>query len=132
MWFFLTVLLVIFLLWPYLKGPATRWFSGFMARRTEDMMRRMMGMPTRKEQRRQQKKAAARTSDSRFQRRNRSKKAGPNLRRTAELMRAIAVDVEFVEIKEFSTATIVDETGNKTRIIIEEQISDVVFTEIKL
>jgi len=46
---FLIILLLLLILWPWISPYVTRWIRMFMARRAEDMMRRMMGMPSRKE-----------------------------------------------------------------------------------
>lgn len=128
---FLIILLVVFIIWPLVREPVSRWFSTFMARRAEDMMRRMMGMPTRKEERRRRKKAER-------DRRKRGSAASPSGTRNqkggmraAEMMKKVAVDVEYTEIKEFESTTITEEKNGKTRIVIEEQITDAEYTEIK-
>ena len=112
-----------------MREPVSRWFSGFMARRTEDMMRRMMGMPSRKEEKRQNKKRKERASAS-------QKKTGRNSGKApkphpAEMMKSVAEDVVFTEIKEFESRTIIENDGENTRIVVEEQITDVEYTEIK-
>lgn len=129
MGYFLLILILIFILWPLMREPASRWFSGFMARRTEDMMRRMMGMPSRKEEKRQNKKRKERTSASQKKTgRNSGKASKPH---PAEMMKSVAEDVVFTEIKEFESRTIIESDGENTRIVVEEQITDVEYTEIK-
>lgn len=125
------IVVLVFVLWPVVREPVSRWFSGFMARRTEDMMRRMMGMPSRKEERRRQKENQRRKSS--FERGG-GDRANSNSasRHTVELMKSVAVDVEYIEIKEFESKTIIEENSDGTRIVLEEQISDVEFTEIRL
>lgn len=130
MQYVLIILILLFLVWPLIKGPVTRWFRTFMAHRTEDMMRRMMGMPSRKEERRRRKKEEKERRKSNFS------AGGPHGARRhrvnpAAMMREVAVDVEYTEIKEFESRTSIDETEGTTKIICEEQISDAEFIEIK-
>lgn len=131
---FLIILLVIVLLWPWISRFVTRWLQEFMSRRAEDMLRRMMGMPTRKEERRRARRNAEenrRTAAS-----GRSGGSAPRRHRApvadaAQMLRSVAEDVEFTEIREFDSATIADSDGRERRIYREEQVSDVEFTEIK-
>lgn len=129
MGYFLLILILIFILWPLMREPVSRWFSGFMARRTEDMMRRMMGMPSRKEEKRQNKKRKERASASQ---KKTGRDSGKALKpHPAEMMKSVAEDVVFTEIKEFESRTIIESDGENTRIVVEEQITDVEYTEIK-
>lgn len=128
---FLIIILIICLFWPWIAPRVSRLIQRFMARRAEDMMRRMMGMPGRKEEKRQQREQQRRQrrSDSTHKRR-RHPQAQTD---AATIMKDVAVDVEFTEIKEFESTTITDtdpKTGNR-RIYREEQVSDVEYTEIK-
>lgn len=102
------------------------WLKGYMARRAEDMMRRMAGMPSRKEEQRRARKARA----------SRKSQAPADDRRDKEeairSMRENAVDVEFTEIKEYSSEDIIAEDSNGNRTVYhEEQVTDAEFTEIK-
>lgn len=104
-------------------------------------MRRMMGMPPRdKKQRRDARSAfsgagrkraeeSAATSDSAT---GDSSAYGRNRHYSiAALMQLVAVDVTYTEIKEFSSTTIREDSGDGFRFRYEEQITDVKFEEIK-
>lgn len=109
-----------------------------MSRRAEDMMRRMMGMPPRE-------KKAGRGARSAFSGagRKRARQSGESRdhgsgspesgRRysVAALMQLVAVDVTYTEIKEFTSSTIGSERAESFRYVVEEQITDVKFEEIK-
>ena len=104
-----------------------------MSRRAEDMMRRMMGMPSRKERR----KAKRQSAGDGFSR-TRTGSAGNAHRRhrpptadAAAILKSVAEDVEFTEIREFESTTIADERKGEQRIYREEQVTDAEFTEIK-
>ena len=126
---FLIIIFVLFLIWPWIKQPVSNWFSRFMANRTEDMMRRMMGMPSRKEERKRQKQAAKNNKGRRGA--YRRQQHTDNRKRTASLMREVAVDVEYTEVKEFSSTTILQEDRQGSKVIIEEQITDAEYIEIR-
>lgn len=105
-----------------------------MSRRAEDMMRRMMGMPSRKEERRKAKRQSAGDGFSR----TRTGSAGNAHRRhrpptadAAAILKSVAEDVEFTEIREFESTTIADELKGEQRIYREEQVTDAEFIEIK-
>lgn len=135
---FLIILIVVWLLFIIFRPAITRWTQQFMARRAEDMMRRMMGMPSRKEEQRR-KRQASRGSESQADGRQPRGGAGRSSRRyhrsprydAADLMRSVAEDVEYTEIREFESTTIVDESDGNTRVIDEEQVADVEYTEIR-
>ena len=91
-------------------------------------MRRMMGMPSRKEEERarrqsrntgraSERKDKAGWADQSYSRRGRRHR--PARYRAADLMRAVAVDVENTE-------------GARVRVETEEQVTDVKFTELKI
>lgn len=129
----LIFIILFIVLWPFIKP----WFQRFMARRMEDAVRKMAGMPTRKQEekmRRQQQKQAQETTreSSFFGRRRRPSRPRRSNGEEVAAMRAYAVDVEYTEIKEYSESTIVnDSSACRGRVRVEEQISDVEFTEIK-
>ena len=126
---FLIILILLFLIWPLVRNPLSRWFQGFMSRRAEDMMRKAMGMPSRKEERRRRQQQRARQEGSRRNRRDTGQT--PPQPHPAAVMKSVAVDVEFTEIKEFdSESGSVTETQHE-KIRIEEQISDAEYTEVK-
>lgn len=128
---FLIIILLAIAFWPWIS----KWLRIFMARRAEDMMRRMAGMPSRKEEQRRRKQRQRQQQQRRQSayphdraRRDNSQDPEEGLRS----MQEYAEDVEFTEIKEYSETTIRQEGGNgNTRIYHESQVSDVEFTETK-
>ena len=127
---FLIILLVAYLIWFLFREPIMRWVRGYMQRRTEDMMRRMMGMPSRKEERRRQKEAQRKGARHGAEGRK-SRSAKPPVIHPAQAMKSVAEDVEFTEIKEFESTVVVEDDGQNTRIFVEEQITDAEYVEIK-
>lgn len=115
---FLIVLLIIALLWPYI----TRWISRYMARKAEDYLRDMTGMPPRDDKSRGKKGRQS----------GRAARSGRGESRGAEpiIPKEYAEDVEFTEIKEYSEADLL-ETDDDGRVYHESQVEDAVFTEIK-
>ena len=129
---FLIILIVVVLCWPWISRYLSRMVSNFMSHRAEDMMRRMMGMPSRKEERKnarrkesEQRRGTTGATSARAYRKH--GQAG----HPAELMKKVAEDAEYVEIKEFESTTIIEDDGATRRIYHEEQVSDVEYTEIK-
>lgn len=126
---FLIVLLILILGWQLFGGQIMRLISRWLSGKYEDGIRRMMGMPTRKEERRQRKRAAKENRGSaRSSSASRNQESRPH---PAKMMKNVAVDVEYTEIKEFEERTIIETDNNSTRIRVEEQISDVEYVEIK-
>lgn len=128
---FILILIIIIALWPWIS----KWLKGFMSRRAEDAIRRMMGMPTRKEQERRRKQSEKRQAAS--SRRDAKKKSAMQEREAdrqdaLRSMKENAVDVEYTEYKEFSQTKIAveDQDGNTT-VFTENQVTDVEFVEIK-
>lgn len=128
---FLIILIIVVLCWPWISRYISRMVSNFMSHRAEDMMRRMMGMPSRKEERKNarrrdnaEKKSGTYSGRSRAHRHN-------GATHPAQLLKSVAEDAEYVEIKEFDSTTIVEDDGATRRIYHEEQVSDVEYTEIK-
>lgn len=131
----LIVILALILLWPLLNrwlGPLLqRWIAGKM----EDRFRRMMGMPTRKEERKaakqwkkQQQKDGAQASAYG------GTAYGPASRgrsRRPIIPKEYAEDVEFVEIKEYSSDVEIGIKEDGTTFIKEEQVEDAEYIEIK-
>lgn len=123
----LAVIFILWLLWPVIS----RWFGRFMANRAEDMMRRMMGMPTRKEERRRQSAKSGseyrgRTRSDRSGQRNSGKETDP-----AVEMQNVAVDVEYTEYIEYESEEINVKDDKRIRYEREEQVSDVEYVEVK-
>ena len=105
-------------------------------------MRRMMGMPTRAEEKRarkeqeRQERASQREEGSGprrygFRNRGRNHNVG-NPAEDLRMMRMYAEDVEYVVIREYSEELRFeqDETGEKIKIVYEEQVSDAEFVVI--
>ncbi len=87
----LIILCIIF--WPWIS----RWLRGFLARRSEDAIRKMMGMPTRKEEEKLRRKREE------GYRRSSTHKEDDNLSRGEKIVRDMqeyAEDVDFIEIRD--------------------------------
>lgn len=108
--------------WPLLRPVIARW----MQNRTEDTIRRMMGMPSRKEEKkakkRAEKEAARSNSNSRRTHRNSQSPQSPII------PKEYAEDVEFTEYREFSYKETTVTTDNKT--YHESQVEDVEYKEV--
>ena len=85
-------------LWPWI----IKWVKGFVSRRAEDTIRRMMGMPSRKEEERMRKEQERRRSSAyEAQSQANAESSHEKARREAVMaMKEYAVDVEYVEIRE--------------------------------
>ena len=126
---FLIFLIILVLLWPYI----VRLLRRYMAGKAEDMMRRMAGMPSRKEERRRARRGTDASSGSRgngFHTGSRRHRAPSQ--DVAAIMKDVAEDVEFTEIREFESESILEESDARRsrRIYREEQVSDAEYTEI--
>ena len=131
---FLIILILIFAFGPYIwRRWIQPWIIKRAQRKMEDYLRAATGMPPRdskagKKQTRPQDDDSRRSS--RRRRRYYNPEPGPILPRD------YAVDVEYTEIKEYSES--VEITGEQhgrrktQRVTVEEQVSDVEYTEIKL
>lgn len=132
----LLILILIFigvpLLWRWLKPYFFRWAQ----HRTEDYVRQQMGMPPRDRSRqksgfRQHKEE--RQSDSYSQsgygsgygRRTRSYSRGPLI------PKEYAVDVEYTEIRSYSSEERIASDGKSVRYKVESQVSDAEIIEIR-
>lgn len=130
----LIILLIIFVAWPWISKWLGQLFRWYMARKTEDMMRRMMGMPSRKEEK---ARAQSRRKEEEAQSRNRRKTSSrhryhrPPRQDAATLLRSVAEDVEYTEVREFESTHIAADRGTEHLEYDEEQVSDAEFTEIK-
>lgn len=125
------VVLALIVLRPVLAPLFRRWAMGKM----EDNFRRMAGMPTRKEERKARKRAEKEARQGKASARAYS--PGPGSRRrpasAVSYLRSFAEDVEYVEIKEYSSDAEIGATKEKTTVNykVEEQVEDAEFTEIK-
>lgn len=134
---FLLILIIIALLWPWFM----KWLKRFMAHRAEDMMRKMMGQPTRRQERKQRRRAESEQRRNAGSTRSRRQSAPGNAadsdtrRETpqespASMMSTVAEDVQFTEIREFSeTDTFHD--GKEEHHYHERQVEDVEYTEVR-
>lgn len=118
----LIILLVLWLLWPYIM----KWVQRLMARRAEDILRRMTGQPTRREEKRRRKQA------------DRNRAARPESPRAPEphparMMREVAEDVQFTEELDYSESRLdfEEETKQGRRVYHERQVEDAQYTEIR-
>ena len=100
-----------------------------MARRAEDMVRKMAGMPSRKEEERQRKQQR----DNSYSRTGlRCRQYASNEEDCIRSMQEYAEDVEFTETKEYSESEILEnESRSERRVYREEQVSDAEYIEIK-
>lgn len=129
----LLILILIFigvpLLWRWLKPYFFRWAQN----RTEDYIRRQMGMPPRdrkkeRKNRRQQSNASSGgySSDPYGRHRgSRSYSSGPLI------PKEYAVDVEYTEIHSYSSEETIASDGNRVRYTVESQVSDAEIIEIR-
>lgn len=137
------IICVIFFLIVVLGPLLRRWFAPLLSRwamgKMEDQMRRMAGMPTRKEERKAGRRAARESRDAaeRFRRaagaasaRARRSYSRRPARSTVGLLRYVAEDVEFTEIRDYSHDSAI---GARPEVPyrVEEQVEDVEFTEIR-
>ncbi len=129
----LLILILIFigvpLLWKWLKPYFFRW----MQRRTEDYVRNAMGMPPRdkKKQSRSNDRSQAYSSSSAYnsragyRQRNRYYSSGPLI------PKEYAVDVEYTEIRSYSSEETIASDGKSVRYAVESQVSDAEIIEIR-
>lgn len=135
--FFGILLVIIFLL--IVAGPMLRrWFGPMLQRwmlgKFEDRMRRMAGMPTRKEEKRARKKDSRRRHGGAERFRQAAWGSRTRTHESAvDMLRAYAEDVEFTEVKSYSSNVEIaeDPSTHTTSIRVEEQVEDVEFVEFK-
>lgn len=124
---FLFLLLAISLCWRWIRP----WLLRRAQNKVEDFFRKQMGMPSRKEEHRQQKKekkAYSRTySHSSSSRASR----GFSDRNDSLIPPEYAEDVEFVEFKEFSQTDIHQSDSESAKTIVENQVEDAEYTDLK-
>lgn len=120
----LIILIVLALLWPWIL----KWLRGFMARRAEDMLRKMTGQPTRRQERKM-KRERQRADNTQSSRRQHSRHPATH---PADELRKVAVDVEYTESVDYSETSVIDNGKTSSRREYhEQQVEDVKFTEIK-
>lgn len=133
------ILIIIFVAWPLVRYVWFRWIQPWLIRRAsnkmEDYIRAASGMPPREKK---AHKSSSRRDDGQSYGRRRSQSAysageGPLI------PKEYAVDVEYTEIREYSSA--IEITGEESHrrhrrhssggVNIESQVSDVEYVEIK-
>ncbi len=117
------------LLWKWLKPYFFRW----MQRRTEDYVRQAMGMPPRDKKKQSRSNArsqaysssGAYNSGSGYSRRSKYYSSGPLI------PKEYAVDVEYTEIRSYSSDETIASDGKTVRYAVESQVSDAEIIEIR-
>ena len=127
----LLILILIFIgipiIWRWLKPYFFRW----MQRRTEDYVRNAMGMPPRDKSKRQSGRRQSYSSSGSYasggygQRSQRSGYSSGSL-----IPKEYAVDVEYTEIRSYSSDETIASDGNTVRYKVESQVSDAEIIEI--
>ena len=127
----LLILILIFIglpiVWRWLKPYFFRW----MQRRTEDYVRNAMGMPPRdkskKQSSRRQSYSSGSYSSGAYGHRSRryGYSSGPII------PKEYAVDVEYTEIRSYSSEDTIASDGDTVRYKVESQVSDAEIIEIR-
>lgn len=134
---FIIVVVALWLVWPTVTRWIRAWVMRKLQRRAEDYMRAAAGMPPREEAKRsrrgskEQRRGAASGDTERGYagRRRRAQSRGDE----PLIPKEYAVDVEYVEIKEYSESVTIgaDSKAAETREWHESQVTDVEWIEIK-
>lgn len=133
----LLILILIFigvpLLWKWLKPYFFRWAQ----HRTEDYVRRQMGMPPRDRKKSHSQQRQSYSSSGEYSsegyaggaygshRRNRGYSSGPLI------PKEYAVDVEYTEIRSYSSDETIASDNRRVRFTVESQVSDAEIIEIR-
>lgn len=138
---FLVIILVTIAFWlifsPYIKP----WLRRRAERKLTDYLRSQMGMPTEKEMRKAQKEAEKREQRQNVKNGFWSRPRGATQQSSQHapkeiIPREYAVDVEFTEVRQFSQTTIAADAASAKakgrKVVVESQVSDVEYTEIKI
>ena len=124
------ILIVVFfwLIWPTIS----RWLKRKAMERTEDYIRKSMGMPPRdKKKKNQSGNTSSQNQDSYYQGQRRNPFGRDRYSHEPLIPKEYAEDVEFTETKDFSSSETKINTGGKTEIYHESQVSDAEWTEVK-
>lgn len=118
----IAIILIVFLLWPQI----TRWITRLMMRSWERKLRKMAG----------QFGGAAPPPNEGKRSGGRRRKGDtpppqPKPKHPARMMKEVAEDVQYTEVREYSQTTIHTESGDTSTTYTETQVEDVKFTEIK-
>ncbi len=137
---FLIIIVALWLLWPIVTRWIRAWVMRKLQRQAEDYMRAATGMPPRDgskrsregsdKKRRERGAGEAGASATGYYSRQRRARYDRN---EPLIPKEYAVDVEYVEIKEYSESVNIGPEGEKreTREWHESQVTDVEWTEIK-
>ena len=123
----LLILILIFIgvpmLWRWLKPYFFRW----MQRRTEDYVRNAMGMPPRDKSKKHSSGRQSYSSSGAYGSRSRSRRysSGPLI------PKEYAVDVEYTEIRSYSSEETIASDGKQVRYSVESQVSDAEIIDIR-
>lgn len=118
----IAIILIVFLLWPQI----TRWITRLMMRSWEKKLRKMAG---------QFGGATPPPNDGKRhggrRRKGDTPPPQPKPKHPARMMKEVAEDVQYTEVREYSQTTIHTESGDTSTTYTETQVEDVKFTEIK-
>lgn len=119
----IAIILIVFLLWPQI----TRWITRLMMRSWEKKLRKMAGQfggaaPPQNE--------GKRSGGRRRKGDNPPPQPRPK-QHPARMMKEVAEDVQYTEVREYSQTTIHTESDGTSTTYTETQVEDVKFTEIK-
>lgn len=121
----LLILILIFigvpLLWKWLRPYFFRWAQ----HRTEDYLRSQMGMPPRDRNRSRSQRKQSCSTDPNVNRSFRNDTSGPLI------PKEYAVDVEYTEIRSYSSDETIASDGRSVRYTVESQVSDAEIIEIR-
>lgn len=118
----IAIILIVFLLWPQI----TRWITRLMMRSWERKLRKMAGQfggatpPPNDGKRHGGRRRKGDTPPSQ-----------PKPKHPARMMKEVAEDVQYTEVREYSQTTIHTESDDTSTTYTETQVEDVKFTEIK-
>lgn len=128
---FIIIFILGLLLWPTVSRWIRAWVMRKVQAKTEDYLRSAMGMPPRDTGRNNRRKRRAEDPAASRARPGATRRRGV---REPLIPKEYAVDVEYTEIKSYSSDTVIapdrDQT-DKIRIRQESQVSDAEWVEIK-
>lgn len=128
----LIILILIFVVLPLLWRAIKPWFFRWSQRRMEDALRNAMGMPPRDESR-----SSSHAGGSRRSYYSSSSRTGEGRRQKSRhesgplIPKEYAVDVEYTEIRSYSSDEAIASDGKSVRYKVESQVSDAEIIEIR-
>lgn len=128
---FLIIIIILIFAWPYIWRWLQPHFYRWAQRRTEDYVRRAMGMPPHG---RRQSRASGQ-SRSTYGNSTRGNAATSSRRRhkatESVIPKEYAEDVEFTEIHSYSEESVIASDGKSVSFVSESQVSEAEIIEIK-